>query len=103
VPGDPQNIIRPENSNAPAAKVGDLLAAYAPLYDRGQVQIRQHRDIMYTSIYYADEQFLVGQHAYGIPAGRAPVLHLRRVDGRDMVAAYLDAFEQAWSDAQTAD
>ena len=101
-PGDPQHAIRPENSNAPATKMGDLLAACAPLYDRGQVQVRQHPGIMYSSIYYADEQLLVSQHAYGIPAGQAPVLHLRHAEGGDMAAAYLDAFERAWSGARPA-
>ena len=102
-PGDPQHTIRPENSNAPAIKMGDLLAAYAPLYERGQVQIRQHPGIMYSSIYYADEQLLISQHAYGIPPGQAPVLHLRRAEDGDMVAAYLEAFEHAWSAARAAE
>ena len=57
---------------------------------------------MYSSIYYADEQLLVSQHAYSIPAGQAPVLHLRRAEGGDMAVAYLDAFEHAWSDARPA-
>jgi transcriptional regulator with XRE-family HTH domain len=99
-PGDPKHIIGPENSNAPITKIGDLLAAYAPLHVRGQIRIRQHLGIMYSSIYYADEQLLVSQHAYGIPAGQAPVLHLRRAEGGDMVAAYREAFEHAWSDAR---
>ena len=101
-PGVPQRTVRPENSNAPPTNMGDMLAVYAPLHERGQVQIRQHRGIMYSSIYHADEQLLVSQHAYGIPAGQAPVLHLRRAEGGDMVAAYLDAFEHAWSDARSA-
>jgi len=102
-PGDPQHTIHPQNSNTPATKMSDLLAAYTPLYERGQVQIRQHSGIMYSSIYHADEQLLASQHAYGIPAGQAPVLHLRHTEGGDLVAAYLDAFEHAWSDARPAE
>jgi hypothetical protein len=60
------------------------------------VEIRLHRDVLYNSIYRADDELLVGQHAYGIPAGRAPVLHLRRTEDGDMVAAYLESFEGVW-------
>jgi transcriptional regulator with XRE-family HTH domain len=100
-PGDPQHTIGPENSNAPATKMGDLLAAYAPLYENGQVQVRRYPGIMYSSIYYADGQLLVSQHAYGIPAGQAPVLHLRRAEDGDMINAYRETFEHAWSDARS--
>jgi hypothetical protein len=53
---------------------------------------------VYSSIYCADDQMLVSQHAYGVPAAAAAVLHLKRADGADMGAAYLDAFETAGSD-----
>jgi transcriptional regulator with XRE-family HTH domain len=98
----PQCTIQPENSNPPTTNMSDMLAVYAPLHEKGQVQIRQHRGVMYTSIYYADEQLLVSQHAYGIPAGQSPVLHLRCAEGGEMVTTYLDAFEHAWSDARSA-
>jgi transcriptional regulator with XRE-family HTH domain len=102
-PGVSQRAFGPQDSNAPTTSAREALAGYAPLRDKGQVEIRLYQGTMYSSIYYADEQLLVGQHAYGIPAGRAPVLHLRRVEGGDMVAAYLDAFEHTWSSARSAD
>ena len=104
--GDPgalavvQGVVGSESDDAPAASRRDALAAYAPLRKKGQAQIRLHPGIVYSSIYYADDEFLISQHAYGIAAGQAPVLHLRRAEGGDMVAAYLDAFEQAWADAR---
>jgi hypothetical protein len=105
--GDPdalaaaQGVVRPESDNASAASLRDVLAAYAPLGEKGQAEIRLHPGIVYSSIYYADDEFLISQHAYGIAAGQAPVLHLRRSEGGDMVAAYQDAFEQAWADARS--
>ena len=97
-PNAPKRTVRPETSSA--GNLRDMLAAYTPLPEKGQIQIRQHRGTLYSSIYHADEQFLVSQHAYGILAGQAPVLHLRRVEGGDMTTAYLDAFEHAWSEAR---
>jgi hypothetical protein len=55
------------------------------------VQIRLHRGVLYNSIYRADDQLLVSQHAYGIADQRAPVLHLRSAVGGDLVTAYADA------------
>jgi hypothetical protein len=46
---------------------------------------------------------LVAQYAYGIPAGRAPVLHLSRADSGDMVNTYLEGFERVWIGAREAD
>jgi len=82
------------------ADVGDALARYGPLREMGGAEIRLHRDVPYNSIYRADDELLVGQHVYGIPDGRAPVLHLRRTEDGDMVAAYLDSFESVWRDAR---
>jgi len=104
-PGIPQRTGRPENSNAPRTNMGDMVAVYAPLREKDQIQIRQRRGSLYSSIYYADEQLLISQHAYGISPGQAPVLHLRRTQGGDgeMMAAYLDAFEHAWLEAGSAE
>jgi hypothetical protein len=104
-PGDPadaQRIAQPESGDASAPSVRHALASYAPLGGKGQVEIRLHQGIVYSSIYYADDQLLVSHHAYGVVAGQAPVLHLRRAEGDDMIDAYLDAFEHAWADARSA-
>jgi transcriptional regulator with XRE-family HTH domain len=86
--------------NTLAADVGDALARYGPLRESGEAEIRLHRDVLYNSIYRADDELLVGQHVYGVPAGRAPVLHLRRARDDDMVAAYLESFERIWASAR---
>lgn len=77
--------------------------SFAPLRDQVVGEIRLHRAIVYSSIYYADDAVLVSQHAYGIPAGCASVLHLRRDDGGDMAAMYLDSFEEVWAGARPPD
>lgn len=103
IPGVPQRAIRPQDSSASTTETPDTLAAYAPLRENSDTEIRLYRGVMYSSIYYTDSQLLVGQHVHGLPAEQAPVLHLRRIEGGDMAAAYLDAFEHTWSDAQSVD
>jgi transcriptional regulator with XRE-family HTH domain len=86
--------------DALAASVHEALAWYRPLRERCRAEIRLHREVLYNSIYRADAELLVSQHAYGVPAGRAPVLHLRRVESDDMAAAYVESFERIWASAQ---
>jgi hypothetical protein len=66
------------------------------------VLIRVHRGVLYQSIYRADGQLLVAQHAYGVSPARAPVLHLQCTEDGDMAAAYLNSFEQVWAKARPA-
>ena len=82
------------------ARVRDAIARYRPLRKMGPVEIRLHRDVLYNSIYRADDELLVGQHAYGIPAARVPVLHLHRAGGGSIVTAYLESFERIWASAR---
>lgn len=72
---------------------------YQPLRRVDGVELRLHRTVLYKSIYRADDQLLVNTHIYNSPAAQAPVLHLRRVAGGDMVATYLESFERVWDDA----
>jgi transcriptional regulator with XRE-family HTH domain len=102
--GIAQRAGRPESGDAPTASVRDALAIYTPLREKGKVKIRLHQGIVYSSIYHGDDdELLVSQQAYGTPVGSAPVLHLRRAEDGDMVAAYLDAFEHAWAAARSAE
>lgn len=45
------------------------------------IQIRLHQTVLYNSIYQVDDQLLVNQHAYGIPAAHAPVFTFRKTAG----------------------
>jgi hypothetical protein len=91
----------PRGASASAARAGEALAIYAPLHEKDEVEIRLHQGVVYSAIYYADDQLLVSQHAHGIPLGHAPVLHLRRAESDDMSASYLGAFELAWAAARS--
>jgi hypothetical protein len=82
-----------------AARARDALVRYGPLRGKAGAEIRLHREVSYNSIYRADDELLAGQHAYGIPAGRAPVLQLRRGSGGDMATIYLESFEAVWTRA----
>jgi transcriptional regulator with XRE-family HTH domain len=94
---------RPERGDAPTGSVRDALSIYAPLREKGEVRIRLHQGVVYSSIYHADDELLVSQHVYGTAVGSAPVLLLRRAEDGDMVAAYLDAFEHTWAAARSAE
>jgi hypothetical protein len=73
---------------------------YGLLRESGHVKIRVHRVILNSSIYRADNELLIGQHAFGVPARRAPVLHLHRTGRANMVATYLESFDDIWRGAQ---
>jgi hypothetical protein len=82
--------------DAMAAKIRNALALYRPLGDAEQAEIRLHRTVLYNSIYRADDDMMVNQHAHGIPAAHAPVLHLHRSPETDMFGSYLASFERVW-------
>lgn len=82
------------------AKIRNALTLYRQLRDADRAQIRLHRTVLYSSIYQADNDMLVNQHAYGIPAPRSPVLHLLRSGADGMFASYYASFECIWQGCQ---
>ncbi|MBG0826351.1 helix-turn-helix transcriptional regulator [Planomonospora sp. ID67723] len=76
------------------------LMLYQPLRQAEGVEIRLHHTILYNSIYRGDDQLLVNSHIYGKFAADAPVMHLRKVAGGDMVSTYLESFEAVWAGAK---
>jgi transcriptional regulator with XRE-family HTH domain len=60
------------------------------------VEIRLHQTVLYNSIYRADDQLIVNQHAYGIPALHASVFCLCDPGAGEMSALYRDTFERVW-------
>jgi transcriptional regulator with XRE-family HTH domain len=87
-------------STALAANSHRALLSLASLRKEGQVEIRLHQAIVYSAIYYADDELLVSQHVHGIPPRRAPGLHLRRTPENGMTDAYLGSFGLAWARAR---
>jgi transcriptional regulator with XRE-family HTH domain len=84
---------------AMAARIRNALVVFEPLRRVDNVEIRLHRTVLYNSVYIADTQVLVNSQIYGVPAQNAPVMHLRRVAGGDMVSTYLESFERVWAGA----
>ena len=86
-------------SDAMSAKIRNALTLYRPLGAAENIEIRLHRTVLYNSIYRIDDQLLVNQHTYGVPAAQAPVFCLSKSDGGEMAALYLDCFERVWTGA----
>ena len=82
--------------DAGAAEIREALTLLGVLRENG-AEIRLHRAVLYNSIYRADDQLLVTQHAYGIPVEREPVIYLRSAAAGDMATTYIDAFERIWA------
>jgi len=85
--------------NAMAAKIRNALTLYRPLRTVENVEIRLHRTVLYNSIYRADDQLMVNQHTYGVPAAQAPVFCLCHTESGEMPTLYLDSFERVWAGA----
>jgi hypothetical protein len=83
--------------DAMPAKIHSALALYRVLRRVENVEIRLHQTVLYNSIYRADDQLLVNQYAYGVPAPHTPTFNLRKVKGDNMFSGYLNSFEQIWS------
>jgi transcriptional regulator with XRE-family HTH domain len=83
--------------DAMPAKIRNALTLYRPLCEAENIEIRLHRTVLYNSIYRADHQLMVNQHAYSVPAAQAPVFCLSETDGSEMTALFLDSFERVWA------
>lgn len=83
-----------------AEEVHGVPSGLEELRQEGQVEIRLHRSTVYAAVYFADDQLLVSQQAYGVPPAEAPVLHLHRTGDGDISPAYLASFTDVWSTAK---
>jgi transcriptional regulator with XRE-family HTH domain len=88
-----------DNGDAMPGVIGKALRLYRSVAEEGNVEIRLHQAVLYNSIYRADDQLFINQHAYGVPAARAPVFCLRGIGGGEMTALYPDSFERVWASA----
>jgi transcriptional regulator with XRE-family HTH domain len=83
--------------DAMPAKIRNALTLYRPLRAVENIEIRLHRTVLYNSVYRADDQLLVNQHTYGIPAAQAPVFCLKSIGSGEMTTLYCDSFERVWA------
>jgi transcriptional regulator with XRE-family HTH domain len=86
-----------EIGEAMAAKIRNSLVLLRPLLQQEGVELRLHDTVLYNSMYRSDDQLLVNQHAYGIPAAQSPVYHYRHSDASEMFDSYVASFEAVWS------
>jgi transcriptional regulator with XRE-family HTH domain len=89
----------PQGGRDAAASVREAVAVYAPLQEKGEVDIRLYEGVVYNSIYYSDDELLVSHQVDGVPIKSAPTLRLQLVEGSDIAATFLGAFEAVWSAA----
>jgi len=87
--------------DAMAAKVRNALTLYRPILGGDHIEIRLHGATLYNSIFRADQQILVNQHAYGVAAAHSPVFCYRESKIGDVSAAYRESFEKIWSSARS--
>lgn len=72
-----------------------------PAYVRGPgIDVRVLNTVMYTRIYRADDELLVGPAVYGVPTSQSPILHLRRIGNGGVATTYLESFERIWTSAR---
>lgn len=100
---DSQNVtqrgVDEEIGEAMGAKIRNSLTLLHPLLQLDGVELRLHDTVLYNSMYRSDDQLLVNQHAYGLPAAQSPVYHYRQSDDSEMFDSYLTSFEAIWSKA----
>jgi hypothetical protein len=86
-----------------AAKIRNVIVLYRSLRQVPGVEFRLHGTTLYNSIYRADDQLIVNTHVYGAMASEAPVFHLRKIPGGEMVSTYLESYEKVWTEAAPLD
>jgi len=85
------------------AKIRNVIVLYRSLRAVEGTEFRLHGTTLYNSIYRADDQLIINTHVYGAMASEAPVFHLRKIPGGEMVGTYLQSFEKVWTDATPLD
>ncbi|MGY4769762.1 helix-turn-helix domain-containing protein (plasmid) [Kribbella sp. CWNU-51] len=100
---DGKNVTRrgaeEEIGEAMSAKIRNSLALLRPLLQQDGVELRLHDTVLYNSMFRADGELLVNQHAYGVPAAQSPVFHYRQSDDSEMFNSYLTSFDAVWTKA----
>jgi transcriptional regulator with XRE-family HTH domain len=86
--------------NAMAAKTQNALTWYRRLSKVPNVEIHLHETVLYNSMYRADDQLFINQHAYGLPAAHTPVFCFRASSDGDIANTYLNSFERVWATSE---
>ncbi|MEP7023944.1 MAG: XRE family transcriptional regulator [Actinomycetota bacterium] len=83
-----------------AARINYAFAWHRPIIGSPNLQIAFHSTVLYNSILRFDDQMLVNPHIYSIPAFRAPVLHIRRIQGGPLFDTYMECFDHIWAESR---
>ena len=67
------------------------------------LSIALHSTVLYNSILRFDDQMLVNPHIYSMPAFRAPIIHLRRIQGGPLFQTYVECFDRIWAESRPFD
>lgn len=81
------------------ANARSAVSLLQPLMRYDGFELRLHDVILYNSIFRADDELLVNQHAHGIAGAESPVFHYRRAPRGITFQSYLASFETIWSQA----
>lgn len=84
-----------------AARIRYALTWQKSILNTANIDVFFHDTVLYNSIPRFDDDLLVNPHVYGIPAWRAPLLHLRRMDGGALFETYVESFEIIWKNSKT--
>jgi transcriptional regulator with XRE-family HTH domain len=101
--GGPENPggaqAREDLKDATPGRIRRALTLYRSVAEPESVEIRLHQTVLYNSMYRADDQLIVNQHAYGMSAAHAPAFCLRDTGDGEMTALYRESFERVWAAA----
>jgi transcriptional regulator with XRE-family HTH domain len=104
--GDPESVevrTRGEEEGVGAglaARIRYALSWYQPILDCPNLHVGFHSTVLYNSILRFDDQMLINPHIYGMPAFRAPQIHLRKIQGGPLFETYAECFERVWSQSR---
>ena len=84
-----------------AARIRLSLTYLEPTHGAPGIEIRQHRTVLYNSLYRFDDELLVNTHVMGSPAPHNPVIHVRRLEGGRLFDHYLSSFDRVWDSASS--
>jgi transcriptional regulator with XRE-family HTH domain len=83
-----------------AARINYAIAWHRSIIGTLNLSVAFHSTPLYNSILRFDDQMLINPHIYGMPAFRAPILHLRRIEDGPLFQTYVECFEKIWSGAR---
>jgi hypothetical protein len=84
------------------ARVQIAWSLLRPLAHVPGIEMGMHDSALHATLLRADDDLLVNQHVFGLPAADSPVMHLQRQEGGRLVDAYLTSLERVAGGARIA-